>query len=310
MFTITLLLTTIVLSFVWLFYEFVKTWLFFKRYNIKYEFGVPPFGTYVSEIFGKESWQKTLERIYYKFPNERFVGLTDIGGKVQWLIRDPELLRQIAVRDFSSFVNRINDIHPATDPILGHELTNLLTTEWRQMRTTLTPLLSGQKLKQIAIPALIENNKKLIEFLRNQLNENDELIINFHDLVTRSGVDGFCSTAFTLKTDSLREDGENYGFFDVAQSYFEHDNSRSMAVYRFIIKFPRIMKHLFGKTILKIDDNKFFAQSCLNIADNRIQNQFDRPDYLSLIQSLREGKQIADNGKSMHQFKFIQQKKY
>lgn len=290
------------LTLTWLFYDFISSRFFFTRHNIKFDLGIPPFGSRWRVILNKESWSQALKRIYYKFPNEKFIGLTEVGGRKQWLIRDPELVRQITVRDFGHFVNRIDSVHSATDPLIGHELTNLKTTDWRQMRTILTPMLSAQRLKRIAIPALNESKIELVTFLKNEIKitKDEVLSVNMMDLMTRSGVDSFCLTALSLKTNSLHRNGENYGFYDYTQSYFRHSDSVSPLMYQMILKFPRVMRFVFGKTVTNPADNTFFIKSCQNIADKRIENKFERQDYLDLLQKMRDeanGTIVRENGK-------------
>lgn len=288
-------LISIVVLVIWrLFYNFLKTWYNLSRTSIKCDYRViPPFGSHWREIFNIESWHDTLKRFYYQYPNDRFVVLHEIGGRPEYLIRDPQLVRQIAIRDFRSFVNRINDIHATTDPMLGNELTNLKIDEWRRVRNLLTPLLSGQKLKQVVIPSLDENKQNLLEFLNDKFetSKTKELTVDIMDLSTRSGVDGFCLTAFDLKTDSLRSN--DYGFFDSAQSYLANAESMSSATYWAIKCFPRAMKHLFGKTLMLTKDQEFFTKSCIDIADNRIANKILRSDYIQLLQVLRDN--TSDN---------------
>ncbi|XP_055312288.1 cytochrome P450 9e2-like [Sitodiplosis mosellana] len=285
-------LISIVVLLIWhLFYNFFKTWCTLWGTNIKCDYGIPPFGTHWREIFNIESWHNTLKRLYYAYPNDRFIVLHEIGGRPQYLIRDPALVRQIAIRDFSSFVNRIGEINASTDTVLGHELTNLKTNDWRRIRNLLTPLLSGQKLKQVVIPSLNENKKDLCTFLTEQLEtsgKNESIVVDMMDISTRSGVDGFCLTAFGLKTDSLRSNGNDYGFFKSAKSFLEHSDSTSSAMYHLIVHFPRVMKHLFGKTLMTTADQNFFTKSCIDIADNRIANKIQRSDYIQLLQILRD----------------------
>lgn len=297
-------ISVLVLILTWLFYDFISSWLFFAHHNVKFDLGIPPFGSRWRVILNKESWSQTLKRIYYKYPNEKFVGMTEVGGRKQWLIRDSELIQQITVRDFSHFVNRIDSVHSASDPLTGRALTNLKTADWRQMRTILTPMLSAQRLKRIAIPALIESKIELVTFLKNEMNlmKDKVLSVDMKDLMTRSAIDSFCSTALSLKTNSLHKDGENYGFLDYTQSYFRHSDSVSQLMYQLILKFPRFMKFVFGKTVTNPDDNKFFIQSLQNIADKRIENKFERQDYLDLLQKIRDQSKGTDweNSKFYH----------
>lgn len=294
-----LLISTGLLFVTWLFNALLKTWFFNLRYDLKCDFGIPIFGSHWREIFNIESWHETLKRLYYQYPSERFVALQGIGGTPEFLIRDPELVKQIAVRDFSSFVNRIGGVHSSTDPIIGNELTNLNTDDWRRVRNLLTPLLSGQKLKQIVIPSLFDNKRELIEYLSSQMQKTDqnELIVDMMDLSTRSSVDGFCQIAFGIKTDSLRSQGDEYGFFESSQSITKHFGSLSNATYWGIIYFPHFMKFLFGKTFISRIDHEFFTKSCKDIADNRANNKINRSDYIQLLQSLRD-KSLTDENKT------------
>lgn len=200
------LLVSLVVVVISLLYRYSKIWVIFWQTNVKCEFGVPVLGTHWREIFNIEPWHSTLKRFYYKYPNVRFVVLQEIGGRAAYLIRDPNLVKQNTITDFSSYVDRISGIHPVTDPIQGHKLTNTVTDDWRRIRSLLTPYLSGQKLKQIVLPALIETNCNVVKFLIEEMEKtgNDEMVVDMFDLGTRSVVDGFCLIAFGVKTDSLR----------------------------------------------------------------------------------------------------------
>lgn len=298
-----LLFTAIVLLVSWLFHNSLRSWYNRLRSNVAYDIGIPPFGSHWREMFNIELWPDTLKRLYYKYPNERFVVLHGFGGQPEYLIRDPDLVKQITVTDFSCFVDRISGIHPVTEPLLGNALTNQTTNDWRRIRNVLTPLFSGQKFKQIVIPSLDENKRELVEFLCKEMkkSENNQLTVDMMDLSTRSAVDAFCLTAFGLKTNSLRSDGDDYGFYATAQSFLANGPlALHSALYWAIIWCPRIMKFLFGKTLMPTNHVEFFQNSCKNIADNRISKQINRTDYIQLLQLLRnKNKTNASNTISM-----------
>lgn len=294
-----LILSTTVLLIATLIFKFVKIYSTFWEKNVKRELGVPIFGTHWREIFKVESWHSTLKRFYYKYPDARFVVLQDIGGRPSYLIRDPELVKKIAVTDFSSFVDRISGFHPVTDPVQGHKLTNKVSDDWRRIRSLVTPFLSGQKLKQVVIPSLDETNRDVVKYLNEVIQKQgkNELIVDMMDLGTRSVVDGFCLIAFGVKADSLRSKGQKYGFFESAESFLKYRGEMSRATYWAIIHFPRVMKLLFGKTLMPQKDNDFFVSSCNDIADQRIDNEITRVDFMYLLQTLRD-KSKADDSKT------------
>lgn len=271
-------------------FNFLTIWFTFWGKKVKCDLGIPVLGTHWREIFKMESWHGTIKRLYYKYPNEPFVVMQDIGGRPAYLIRDPELVKKVAVSDFSSFVNRISGFHPVTDPVQGHKLTNTVIDDWRRIRNLVTPLLTGQKLKQIMIPAFNENKRELVKFLSEEMEKagDNELAVDMMDLGTRSVVDGFCLIALGVKTDSLHSNPKQYGFIESALSFLKYRSEMSKATYWAIIYFPRIMKYLFGKTLMPVRDNDFFIESCEDIADNRNNNQINRTDFIQLLQTLRD----------------------
>lgn len=289
-----LFISLVVLAFSWIFSAFVRLWILSWRCDIKFDIGIPLFGSHWREMLNIESFHETLKHLYYKYPSERFVVLQGVGGIPEYLIRDPELVRQIAIRDFSSFVNRIGDVHSKTDPIIGNELTNLKTDDWRRIRNIISPLLSGQKLKQIVIPSLDECKRDLIAYLNTNVEicGKNELIVDMMEFSTRSSIDGFGQIAFGVKLDSLRSIGNEYGFFECSQSIQRHSDSLNKLTYYGIIFFPRLMKFLFGKTLISSIDHEFFTKSCHDIAKNRNIHQMNRADYIQLLQTLYDEKAI------------------
>lgn len=289
------LISTVTVLLLSLIYKYFKIWLRFWRVHSACELGIPIVGTHWREILHIETWPNTVKRLYYKYPDDRFVILHEIGGRAAYLIRDPELVKKVAISDFSSFVDRIAGFHPVTDPVQGHKLTNTVTDDWKRIRNLITPLMNGQKLKQIMIPSLDGHHRDLVRFLDAEMQvHNDELVVDMMDLSTRSVVDGFCAIAFGVKGDLVRSTGDEYGFYESAMSFLKHRKEMNKATYWAIIHHPRIMKFLFGKTLMPQRDNDFFIASCNEIADNRIANQINRSDYMQLLQSLRD-KTNTDN---------------
>lgn len=277
------------------YYSFIQKWRFFAKYRIKYDLGIPPLGSHFRELFGYESWYETLKRLYYQYPNERFVGMFDVGGRPEFLIRDPELVKLITIRDFNSFVNRTSNYNAGTDPLIGHELTNLKTDDWKRIRNILSPLFTGQKLRQLVVPALNSTKSDLVAYLKEQIESSNEkdLTVDAMDLATRSSIDSFCLTAFGLQTDSLR--GDDYGYYKATQLFFKDTETKGSFEKRAIETYPWVMKHLFGRTLTTNFLNNFFGQSCRDIAVNRILKKINRNDYMQLLQVLRDKDTIDDD---------------
>lgn len=108
----------------------VRTVRFYKRHNVKYDIGLQPFGSYYRRLFKIESWKITLQKLYYKYEDEPFVGLHEIGGAPSYLIRDPDLVKQITIRDFNYFYDKYYRVNDRTDPLFAQRLSATNQDKW------------------------------------------------------------------------------------------------------------------------------------------------------------------------------------
>lgn len=106
-------INTILLSFV---YHFVlKYWSFFSDRNVKFMRGVPFLGTTFKMLLGFEALNDAFERIYNTYPDESVIGMFELGGGPVYMIKDPKMVKKIAVKDFDHFVNHRFEITDETD---------------------------------------------------------------------------------------------------------------------------------------------------------------------------------------------------
>lgn len=97
----------------------IKYWTFFSDRNVKFVRGIPFFGTTYKMFFGLEAMNDAFETLYNKYPNESVIGMYELGGGPVYMIRDPEMIKQIAIRDFDHFVNHRFAMSEESDPLLG-----------------------------------------------------------------------------------------------------------------------------------------------------------------------------------------------
>lgn len=60
------------------------------------------------------------------------------------LLRDPQLIKQLTVRDFDHFMNHRVLMTEELDPLFGKNLVSLTGQKWRDMRSTLSPAFTGK----------------------------------------------------------------------------------------------------------------------------------------------------------------------
>jgi cytochrome P450 len=65
------------------------------------------------------------------------------------LVRDPELVKNILVKDFQNFMDRQISTDEKTDPLWANTMFMMKGQRWRELRTSLTPLFSIGKMKMM-----------------------------------------------------------------------------------------------------------------------------------------------------------------
>lgn len=97
----------------------IKYWSFFSNRNMKFVRGMPFFGTTYKILLGFAAVHDEFERIYSRWGDESVIGIYELGGSPVYMIRDPELIKQIAIKDFDCFINRRFHISTELNPLLG-----------------------------------------------------------------------------------------------------------------------------------------------------------------------------------------------
>jgi hypothetical protein len=69
--------------------------------------------------------------------------------KPSLLIRDLELVKNILVKDFQTFMNRVFSLEEKLDPVLGNNLAAVRGQLWRHLRTSLTTVFTSRKMKMM-----------------------------------------------------------------------------------------------------------------------------------------------------------------
>jgi cytochrome P450 len=89
-----------------------------------------------------------LQRIYNEHSDKPYVGIFSFD-RPSLLVRDLELVKNILVKDFQNFMDRITSADDKFDPLFGKNLGLLKGQLWRHIRTNLSPVFSSRKMKMM-----------------------------------------------------------------------------------------------------------------------------------------------------------------
>lgn len=118
------------------------------------------------------------------------------------ILRDPDLIKQIAVKDFDHFLNHPSFLPDDVDPLWSRNLLALKDQKWRDMRSTLSPAFTSSKMKFMF--SLIDKTGQ--QFTNHFLKKNEDIIsLDIRDAFRRFANDIIANVAFGIKNDSLEE---------------------------------------------------------------------------------------------------------
>jgi cytochrome P450 len=91
---------------------------------------------------------KHLQHIYEEHSDKPYVGIFSFDKPIL-LIRDLELVKDILVKDFQYFIDRVTSLNEKLDPLFSRILFVIKGQNWRHWRTNLTPVFTTGKLKMM-----------------------------------------------------------------------------------------------------------------------------------------------------------------
>lgn len=280
-----LLTLTVISAFI---YQFIyKYWSYFTDRNIKYVRGIPLFGTNYKMIFGQEAPGPAVQRLYKTFPTEQIIGMYDMGGFPLYVVRDPNLIKQIGIQDFNCFMNHSFDIGEKTDPLMAKNLFFIKNQPWKDMRSTLSPAFTGSKMR-LMFSLMTDCSENFVKYLGIEMKTIDmnDGVYEMKELFSRFANDTIATCAFGLKVNSLKD--KNNDFFLTGKSMSKNSTSVLLKLFGFGA-FPKLMNSLKIRIINERDED-FFRDVLRKTLEHRRSNKIVRNDMISLLTQAADGK--------------------
>lgn len=276
---------------VWLIYwYFTKNYNYWKKRNIAYKTPEFPFGSLKDMVLGRTFPGKAHENIYKEFPNERFYGIIEFREAVL-VIRDPEIIKQVMVKDFNHFVDRPVVVGNPKEYIMKH-LLGLVGQEWKDMRAKLTPTFSSGKLKLMF--ALMEVcGEKLKEQL--EIDSKDGKTVDAKNMLARFTMEMIASCAFGIDANTISD--ENSEFYKKLGGTLSSSKLRFIRRLIFIF-FPSLLKTL-RINVVRPELNEFVTNVVRDTVEYRKKNNIKRNDFVDLLINIKKNKsEWMENGHS------------
>ncbi|KAM6946134.1 thromboxane-A synthase [Aplochiton taeniatus] len=211
-----------------------------------------------------------------------------LGRRPVVVVADPDMLRQVMVKEFNSFPNRMT-IRSATKP-MSDCLLMLRNEHWKRVRSILTPSFSAAKMKEM-VPLINTATDSLVTNL-NAYAESGETF-DIHRCFGCFTMDVIASVAFGTQVDSQNDPEDP--FVHHAQKFFSFSFFRPIMFV--FIAFPFLIAPLMSRIPNKNRDemNSFFISCIQKIISQRDEQPADqrRRDFLQLMLDVRSSKECV-----------------
>lgn len=266
-----------------LYFSYLRHRSYFKKQNVKYIRGWPLVGSMFGMLSGRESFSGLFQKFYNAYPNERFIGIYELMGSPAYLIRDPELMKQIAIKDFDHFVNHRTSVGETSDSLLSRSLFVMRDERWRDMRSTLSPAFTGSKMR-LMLSLVSECARKFCGHLLTE-NAGKPKVYDLRDLFSRFASDAIATSAFGLELNSWKDRDNKFYKTGVAVTDFSGLQGLKFFGYS---SFPALM-NLFKVKFFSDESTKFFRDLVHGNMSYREQNKVIRHDMINLLMEAKKG---------------------
>lgn len=275
-----ILLLLIAFGSIFVYWKVIRPASYWKRKGVRQGREIYLFGDSFGSVTLKFSLATLIEHNYNKFSNERYCGLYQFQMPTL-MIRDPDLLKQLTVKDFDHFTDHSNVIED--EPLWSKNLFVLRGEEWRDMRATLSPAFTSSKMRGM-FNLMDECAKTFISYL----DKNTDAVTTYDtkDLFTRYSNDVIATCAFGVTCNSLKD--KDNQFFRMGQLVTDFGSYKNMMKLTLLVFMPRLYKML-GMTVFSKQVKVFFDDLVLGNIRIREEQHIIRPDMIHLLMEAKKG---------------------
>ncbi|KAL6416843.1 hypothetical protein ACFW04_013125 [Cataglyphis niger] len=228
--------------------------------------------------------------VYNYFPDAKYCGMMEFATPVV-LLRDPELIKDVLVKDFEIFHDHRNFVAENLDPLFSKNIFFLRGDRWREMRNTLSPSFTASKMK-IMFDLVSKCSREFV----NYLVDHPELCVAIEtkQIFRRYTTDVIATTAFGISVNSMKD--PNNEFYTKGIETSKAFNG-FLAMFKFIFMrvFPRFAKMLSMTGFSSKSTAEFFKRIVGETIKIRDEQGIVRPDMIHLLMQARD-----KDGPSVH----------
>ena len=264
-------------------------WKYWKEQGVPGPAPSLPAGNFGAIMSMKVHLLDWFRDLYHQFPNEKIVGIYTLHQPVM-VVNDPDMARQILVKDFNNFVDRdteenISRLFPGkTDAYWLEQMTLKTGDKWKDIRSTFSPIFTSGKMK-----AMMRFIDKVSDSLVEHMDKNTAMKDGFElkDTMGRFSLDTLASCAFGVDGQSF-EDEEESVFVKNASRIFQNNKMDQFKLFgAMLIPGMAKMIRLLGLNIFKPKQTMFFVNVVRRTIQERKVSKERKNDLIDLIRGVQ-----------------------
>lgn len=201
-------------------------------------------------------------------------------GKPMYIPVDPDLIRNILVKDFQYFSGRGIHFNAEMQQCFDN-LFFLDGPRWKVLRQKLTPTFTSGKMKMM-FNTMLDCTKPLRKKL-GEMADNEE-VIDIKDILAKFTTDVIGSCAFGIECNTFET--EDSDFRKYGKKVFEENAFKALKM-MFAFNYENLAKKL-GVTILDKEIEDFFVKISMETYNYRVRNNIKRKDFMQILIELKE----------------------
>ncbi|XP_014482989.1 PREDICTED: cytochrome P450 6k1-like [Dinoponera quadriceps] len=240
------------------------------------------FGNFKDAVLMRKSSGMLIGDLHKQAADEDDVVGIYILHKPFLLVRNPELIKQMLIKDFHMFPNRHFSAQSTIDEIGSSSLFSISNPKWKHMRTKMSPVFTSGKLKNLFL-LMVESAESMGAYLRDQFKGDSKVAsFNVKETFYKYTTNVIASMAFGICINSF--DTPTPEFYTNSVIAFQQNFLRSVRFF-FLFFFPNIGKY-FGLKMLGEQTN-YFRRVFWNSMDNRRFSKKKRGDLIDSLLQLK-----------------------
>ncbi|XP_044731381.1 cytochrome P450 6k1-like [Chrysoperla carnea] len=281
------LLTLLAVILTIIYFYFKSTFNYWKKRGVPYAEPNWIFGNFYDAITFKKNITSYFCEQYHK-TDEKAYGLY-IFQRPYLLLRDPELIKHVLVKDFSNFIPRTSaDVKG--DEIGRHNMFSMKSVSgWRYIRSKLSPFFTSGKMKNM-FGLLDQIGDQLTQQVKSHVKET----LDAKEIARLYTTDVIVSTAYGIEVNSF-SDKESV-FSKVGKMMITFDLRRSLEF--LCIFFCPIMVKIFNFKLFSKVGSDFLRNVVTNAMAEREANNIKRPDLIEALITLKNKGTLEDSNKT------------